>query len=208
LSTIAVLISGRGSNFMALHKACLDGRIQANICAVVSNNASAAGLDYAKQHGIATHVLESTPEQNRQTYDQALINILDSINADWMALAGFMRILGPELVNRYIGKLINIHPSLLPDYIGLNTHQRVIDAGERKHGATVHFVTEELDGGPIIKQQSLDVLPYDTADTLAGRVLQIEHELYPLVMQFCVSGRARYENGKCYLDDQSDNTSL
>lgn len=201
MNSIAVLISGRGSNLKALFDACTDGRIDATICAVVSNNPDALGLEFAQSHGIATHVVEKLPNQNRQEYDHRLISTLELINADWLALAGFMRILGPELVNRYIGKLINIHPSLLPAYIGLNTHQRVIDANEPKHGATVHFVTEELDGGPIIKQQSLDVLPSDTADSLAKRVLQIEHKLYPLVMQFLISGHARYENGKCYLDD-------
>ncbi|MEE9336210.1 MAG: phosphoribosylglycinamide formyltransferase [Granulosicoccaceae bacterium] len=201
MNTIAVLISGRGSNFKALFDACNDGRIDATICAVVSDNPDALGLQFANEHGIATHAVEKFPSQSRQEYDRALISTLDYINADWLALAGFMRILGPEIVNRYIGKLINIHPSLLPAYIGINTHQRVIDAAERKHGATVHFVTEELDGGPIIKQQSIDVLPTDTAETLAKRVLQIEHTLYPLVMQFLISGHARYENGKCYLDD-------
>ncbi len=201
MNTIAVLISGRGSNFKALFDACEDGRIDATIIAVVSDQSEAVGLQFAKDHGVETHVVEKLPEQDRQAYDRTLINTLDSINADWLTLAGFMRILGPELVNRYLGKLINIHPSLLPAYTGLNTHQRVIDAGEPKHGATVHFVTEELDGGPIIKQQSLDVLPSDTAETLAKRVLQIEHKLYPLVMQFLISGHARYENGKCYLDD-------
>ena len=185
----------------------MDSRIDATICAVVSDKPNAAGLQFASEQGIATHVVEQRPGQNRLDYDHALIKILDSINADWLALAGFMRILGPELVNRYIGKLINIHPSLLPAYTGLNTHQRVIDAGEPKHGATVHFVTEELDGGPIIKQQSLDVRPFDTAETLSERVLQIEHQLYPLVMQFCISGQARYENGKCYLDAQLGNAS-
>ena len=208
MNTIAVLISGRGSNFKALFDACEDGRINASICAVISDNPDAPGLAFATAHGIATHVVKKLPSQTRRNYDQALIDTLDTINADWLALAGFMKILGPELVNRYIGKLINIHPSLLPAYTGLNTHQRVIDAGEPKHGATVHFVTEELDGGPIIKQQSLDVQPDDTAQSLSERVLQIEHQLYPLVMQFCINGHARYENGKCYLDPQIDNAAI
>ncbi len=207
MTKIAVLISGRGSNFKALLEASLLGTLNGTITAVVSNNKDAAGLDVAREHDIATHVLEPRPNESRVAYDQRLIRLLDQINADWLALAGFMRILGPELVSRYIGKLVNIHPSLLPAYIGLNTHERVINAGEQFHGATVHFVTEELDGGPIISQQSLEIQPKDTPESLAYRVLQIEHQLYPRALQLCINGHARYEKGECYLDATHGNAS-
>lgn len=184
------------------------GDIDATISAVISDKTDAAGLNIARQHGIPTHIVEAQGGENRTQYDQRLMDTLDTVNADWLALAGFMRILGPDLVQTTMGKLINIHPSLLPAYTGLNTHQRVIDANEQLHGASVHFVTEELDGGPIIAQQSLEVLPDDTAQSLAMRVLEIEHKLYPLALQLCISGKARYVNGECYLDDRAVNASL
>jgi phosphoribosylglycinamide formyltransferase-1 len=207
VTKIAVLISGRGSNFKALAQGCQNGLIDASICAVISNKPDAAGLQWAKHHGIPTYIVEAQPGEARAQYDRRLQHTLDTVDAQWLALAGFMRILGPELVQANLGKLINIHPSLLPSYTGLNTHQRVIDANEQFHGATVHFVTEELDGGPIIAQQNLEVLRADTAQSLAKRVLEIEHRLYPFALQLCVSGNARYVNGECYLDDRAVNVS-
>ena len=207
MSNVAVLLSGRGSNFHALLQRCEAGDIDANISAVISDKPGAAGLNIAREHGIPTHVVEAESGEDRASYDRRLMDTLDSVNADWIALAGFMRILGPALVQANIGKLINIHPSLLPAYTGLNTHQRVINANEQLHGATVHFVTEELDGGPIIAQQSLEIHTDDSAESLARRVLEIEHRLYPFALQLCINGNARYVNGECYLDDRAVNAS-
>lgn len=173
---VVILISGRGSNMQAIvtaHDPLVEVR------AVISNRADAAGLQFAQQQGIATEVLEHQHFSSREAFDQALIAQIDQYTPDLLVLAGFMRILTPEFVEHYAGRLINIHPSLLPKYKGLHTHTRVLAAGDAVHGATVHFVTAELDAGPIILQAEVPVFPDDTEESLAARVLEQEHIIYP-----------------------------
>ena len=176
---IVILISGRGSNMISIVEAMQNGSLPITVAAVISNRPEAPGLDYAKRLDIATDVIDHTDFESREYFDQALAQKIDSYSPDLIVLAGFMRILTTEFVEQFEGKLINIHPSLLPKFKGLNTHQRVIDAGEKEHGASVHFVTPELDDGPVVLQASVAVLDTDTAKTLAARVLEQEHKLYP-----------------------------
>jgi phosphoribosylglycinamide formyltransferase 1 len=183
MKNIVILISGGGSNMAAIvktvqnaHWATLYG---AQVAAVVSNKADAKGLEFAKAQGIATAVLDHKAYPSREAFDAALAQLIDGYNPTLVVLAGFMRILTPAFVQRYEGRLVNIHPSLLPAFPGLHTHQRAIDAGCQVAGATVHHVTAELDHGPILAQAVVPVLPGDTADTLAARVLTQEHLIYP-----------------------------
>ncbi len=194
MSRIAVLISGRGSNMRAIVEACQDGTVDSTVVAVISNNPNAGGLDFAREQNIDTAVLDHKQFDNRHVFDSKLKTLIDSYEADWILLAGFMRILSSDFVNHYLGRIINIHPSLLPLHPGLNTHAKVLAAGDTKHGATVHFVTPELDAGPIIARKECAVLPNDTEHTLAERVLQIEHKLYVEALQRCVNGDARLVN--------------
>ncbi len=175
----------------AIVKACQNGTVNAEVVAVISNNPSAEGLEFAQAQGIATTVVDHTQFNVRNDFDTALRSQIDTYQPDWVLLAGFMRILGDEFVNHYLGKMINIHPSLLPLYPGLNTHARVLDAGDTVHGASVHFVTPELDAGPVIAQSEVHVEPDDTAESLANRVLSTEHSLYTRALQLCVNGDAR-----------------
>ncbi len=198
--SIVVLISGRGSNLQALIDACTDGRIHGRISAVISNVADAAGLERARAAGIATRVVDHRDYAGRDAFDAALIRSIDESTPQLVVLAGFMRILTPQFVNHYTGRLLNIHPSLLPEFRGLNTHQRALDAGVKEHGASVHFVTEELDGGPVVAQIRVPVINTDTADTLAARVLAAEHMLYPTVIDWFCSGRLRLGNQGVELD--------
>ncbi len=186
---VVVLISGRGSNFIAIHQAIAEQRIPADIVAVISNKADAAGLDYARQAGIATHVIEHQAFPDRASFDREMLRVIDSYQPGLVVLAGFMRILSGEFVRHYRGRLINIHPSLLPRFPGLNTHQRAIDAGEQEHGATVHFVEEEVDSGEIIIQARVPVLASDTEETLAARVLEQEHKIYPAAVKWIAEGK-------------------
>jgi phosphoribosylglycinamide formyltransferase-1 len=174
--SVVILISGRGSNMQAIVEA-RDPLVE--IRAVISNRADAAGLIFAQQQGIATKVVDHKEFMTRETFDRALIASIDQYSPDLLVLAGFMRILTPEFVTHYEGRLINIHPSLLPKYKGLHTHARVLAAGETEHGATVHFVTAELDAGPTILQARVPVLPTDDENSLAARVLEQEHQIYP-----------------------------
>jgi len=185
---LVVLISGRGSNFIAIHKAIAEQHIRADIVAVISNRADAAGLDYAKQAGIPTHVIEHQGFPDRESFDREMMRVIDSYQPGLVVLAGFMRILSGAFVRHYRGRLINIHPSLLPKYPGLNTHQRAIDAGEQVHGATVHFVEEEVDSGEIIIQAKVPVLASDTKEKLAARVLEQEHRIYPAAVRWIADG--------------------
>jgi phosphoribosylglycinamide formyltransferase-1 len=184
--SIVVLISGRGSNLKAIIDAA---NPLINISAVISNRPDAAGLIYAQQAGITTEVLDHKNFATRIEFDTALQQCIDKYQPQLVVLAGFMRILSSEFVKHYKGRLINIHPSLLPKFKGLNTHKRAIEAGEKEHGATVHFVTEDLDAGPIILQARVPILEDDTEESLAARVLQEEHKIYPQAIQLFAEGK-------------------
>lgn len=186
---IVVLISGRGSNLQSLVRAQQAGTLNAEITAVVSNRPDAAGLTFSSEQNIATTVVDHTQYGDRQAYDQALTEAIDQYQPQLVVLAGFMRILTPEFVHHYAGRLINIHPSLLPKFKGLHTHQQALDAGETEHGASVHYVTEELDGGPVFLQARVTIENGDDADSLAARVLVEEHKLYPAAIQLIAEGR-------------------
>ncbi|MBD1571915.1 phosphoribosylglycinamide formyltransferase [Vibrio sp. S17_S38] len=207
MKNIVVLISGSGSNLQAIIDICESGKIQAKITAVFSNKPDAYGLERAKTHGIPAHSLsvqdylggEGKPD--RQAFDTELMAQIDTYQPDLIILAGYMRILSPNFVQHYLGKMLNIHPSLLPKYSGLHTHQRAIDAGDTEHGTSVHFVTEELDGGPVILQAKVPVFEDDTADDLAQRVLVQEHHIYPLVTKWFIEGRLSMKDRQAYLDE-------
>ena len=200
---LAVLISGQGSNLQAFIDACASGELQATISVVVSNKPEAAGLDRAARAGIANHCVNHRDHENRESFDQALLDCLQDYRVDLVILAGFMRILTPVFITPFAGRLLNIHPSLLPRYPGLHTHQRALDAGDDATGATVHFVTTELDGGPPILHARVPVLPGDTAATLAQRVVIEEHLIYPTAARWHLQGRLRLEAGKATLDGNS-----
>ncbi len=188
MKRIVILISGRGSNMEAIVEACAAQAWPARVAAVISNRADAAGLDYAAARGIATAVVEHRTYADREGFDAALAQAIDAQAPDVVVLAGFMRILTPGFVQRYAGRLLNIHPSLLPAFPGLHTHRRAIEAGCKLAGATVHFVTAELDHGPIVAQAAVPVLPGDTEQTLAARVLTSEHRLYPMAVRWAIEG--------------------
>ncbi len=185
MKNIVILISGRGSNLQAL----LEARLPCNIVAVISNRANAGGLKIAQDHGIPTAVIEHRDYADRDSFDTALAGLIDTFHPDFVALAGFMRILTAGFVARYHGRLINIHPSLLPAYGGLNTHARALQDGVKIHGCTVHFVTPDLDHGPIIIQAAVPVLQDDTEQTLATRVLHEEHRIYAQAMRWLCDGQ-------------------
>ena len=197
IKRIAVLISGSGSNLQALIDYC-QTRDDAVIACVISNKPYCYGLTRAKQAGITTHTIDHTSYPNREAFDQALASALCNQQVDLILLAGFMRLLTASFVERFAGKLLNIHPSLLPKYPGLNTHQRAIDANDSHAGATVHVVTAELDGGPPIAHIRVPVLPNDTADTLAKRVLTQEHTLYPTVLGWVLDGKVTIADNTAY----------
>ncbi len=199
--SIVVLISGGGTNLQAIIDACKLGEIPADVVAVISNKANVYGLERATRAGIANKVLSHKNFATREDYDQALVTAIDEFNPDLVVLAGFMRILTPYFVQHFSGKLLNIHPSLLPKYQGLNTHQRAIDAKDTEHGVSVHFVTEELDGGPVILQAKVPIFAQDTADDLASRVHEQEHRIYPLVIKWFCQGRLKMQNEQAILDN-------
>jgi len=196
---IVVLISGSGSNLQALIDASADADF--TISAVLSNRPQAYGLERAARSGITTRVIDHTDYSDRAEFDAALLNAIEDYQPRLVVLAGFMRLLGGEFVRHFAGRIINIHPSLLPKYPGTNTHQRAIDAGDTEHGVSVHFVTEEMDGGPIIAQERVPVLPDDTAEQLAARVLEREHQLYPAVVRWFADGRLQMNDNHALLDD-------
>lgn len=196
----AVLISGRGSNLLALERATREGRIHGRIVAVVSDRADAAGIPAARALGLETAILEAAPGMDRAAYGEALSALLEESGAKLVALAGFMRILDGGFVRRWQGRLLNIHPSLLPAFRGLHTHRRVLEAGERAHGCTVHYVVEELDAGPAIIQGRLAVRPGDDESGLSARVQRLEHIIYPRAVGWCAAGRLAWRDGAAWLD--------
>jgi phosphoribosylglycinamide formyltransferase-1 len=197
-----VLVSGRGSNLQAIIDAAAHGELPADIRAVISSEPGAPALARARTAGIATHVISHRDFPAREQFDQALIQRIDAYQPQLVVLAGFMRILGKSFIDHYTGRLINIHPSLLPAFPGLNTHARVLQSGESHHGASVHFVTHEVDGGPIIIQAAVPVLPDDVPETLAERVLMEEHRIYPKAIGWFLAGRLSLEDGRVLLDGQ------
>ena len=192
MKRIVILISGRGTNMQAL----VDARLPAQIGAVVSNDPRAAGLDIARDRGISTHVVNHREYAERSRFDQALAEAIDKEAPDLIVLAGFMRILGDACVMRFNGKLINVHPSLLPAFPGTDTHRRALQEGVKIHGCTVHFVTPRLDGGPIIVQAAVPVLPHDTEAALAARVLKEEHRILPQAVRWFLDGRLSIQGNR------------
>jgi len=199
---LCVLISGNGSNLQAIIDNISAEKLDAEICGVISNRPNAYGLTRAQEAGITAISLDHMQHDSRESYDKALQAEIESLNPDYIVLAGFMRILTPEFVNTFSGKLVNIHPSLLPKYKGLNTHQQAIDNGDEEHGVSVHFVTPELDGGPVIIQSRVPVFEDDTAVDLADRVQEQERRIYPLVLSWFSAGRLKMVNNKAILDEQ------
>jgi len=199
---LAVLISGRGSNLQAFIEASASGALSADIAVVISNNPAAAGLQLAARAGIPTRSIDHRQFPSREAFDAALAEAVGQWEVDLVILAGFMRILTPVFILPFSGRLLNVHPSLLPRYPGLNTHQRALDAGDREAGVTVHFVTLELDGGPPIVQARVPILPGDTAQTLADRVIVQEHRIYPLAAQWALSGRLQLTDQGACLDGE------
>ena len=197
---IAVLVSGTGSNLQALIDAQLSGQLSGQIVGVLSNKADAYALQRATQQQIATTVISHKNYPNRAGFDEAMHQQLLAWQVDVVILAGFMRILTADFVSKWQGKMLNIHPSLLPLYKGINTHQRVLDDKAREHGVSVHFVTPELDGGPVIMQAKVPVLPSDTAQNLAQRVQEQEHHIYPRVAKWFVEGRLKLDGNQVMLD--------
>lgn len=200
MKAIVVLISGNGSNLQAIIDGCAKGLIPGKITGVIANKAKAYGLERARMAGIATQVVSHKDYADRQQYDIALKAVIESFGAELIVLAGFMRILTPEFVKHFSGKLLNIHPSLLPKYQGLDTHQRAIDAGDTEHGCSVHFVTEQLDGGPVILQAKVPIFPGDDASTVAERVHEQEHLIYPLAVRWFCQNRLQQRANEAWLD--------
>lgn len=201
MKNIVILISGRGSNMEAIIRVAQAEKWPARIAAVISNRADAGGLAFAASQGIATAVVPSKEFATREAFDAALQAEIDQHAPDMVVLAGFMRILTEPFVNHYSGRLMNVHPSLLPSFKGLHTHQQALDAGVKLHGATVHMVDFELDHGPIVAQAAVPVLAGDNEDTLALRVLEQEHVIYPRAIRWFVEGKLRIEAGKVFIDD-------
>ena len=192
---IVILISGRGSNMQALLEACAHERWNARIAAVISNRPDAVGLAFARERGVPTQVVDHKAFAGRSEFEARLREVIDAEQPHIVALAGFMRVLGAEFVQHYAGRLVNIHPSLLPAFPGLDTHQRAIEAGCKVAGATVHWVTAEVDHGPILAQAVVPVLPDDTPEVLAERVLRKEHLLYPMAVRWMVDEQLRLDQG-------------
>lgn len=202
MKKIVVLISGSGSNLQSLIDSCHSGAIDAQIAAVVSNQGNAYGLVRAQKAGIPAFYLDATQYTDRQAYDTALLEYIEQYQPDLIVLAGFMRVLTAPFVNHFTGKLLNIHPSLLPKYPGLRTHQKALENGDKEHGTSVHFVTEQLDGGPVILQAKVPIFTGDTEELLIERVKTQEHAIYPIVVKWFISGRLAMRDGNVLLDNQ------
>ncbi len=197
---LAILISGRGTNMVTIARACLSGQINARVRVVISDRPGAAGLAAARDLGIEALTIPWQGAHERESFEQALSDALDVQQTDLVVLAGFMRILSPGFVARYVGRMLNIHPSLLPKYTGLHTHHRALEARDSEHGASVHFVTAELDGGPLVLQSRVPILPGDTEEGLAARVQATEHIIYPKVIEMMADGRLAWDEGRVRLD--------
>jgi phosphoribosylglycinamide formyltransferase-1 len=200
----AVLISGRGSNMAALVAAAKKPDYPAEVVLVISDDPAAPGLEKARQAGVAAEAVDRRSHSDRAAFEEALQRRLEAVEAELVCLAGFMRVLSAGFVARWRDRLLNIHPSILPAFRGIDTHQRVLDAGVRVHGCTVHFVRADVDAGPIIAQAIVPVLPTDTADTLSARLLPVEHRVYPMALALVASGRARVAGDKVAIDDAPD----
>jgi phosphoribosylglycinamide formyltransferase 1 len=195
---LAVLISGRGSNMASIARVCIAGEINARVKVVISDRPDVAGLSVARELGI--EALTVPWQGAKEPFEEALGEALDARQPELIVLAGFMRILSPRFAARYAGRMLNIHPSILPKYTGLHTHRRALEAGDAEHGASVHFVTEELDGGPVVLQSNVPILPGDTEATLAARVQATEHVIYPRVVGMVADGRLTWDQGRVRLD--------
>lgn len=200
MKKIVVLISGQGMNLQAIIDACKSGFIPAQICAVISNKAEAYGLERAKTAEIPTALFQRKEYANNLAMDTAIGDYIEAQQADLIVLAGYMKILSAEFTQRFAGKIINIHPSLLPKFPGLNTYQQAVDAGETEHGTTVHFVNEEVDGGAVILQAKVPIFADDNLSDIEERVKNQELQIYPLVVKWFVEGRLQLTDGKAYLD--------
>lgn len=199
---IVVLISGNGSNLQAIIDACESGKIAGTLRAVFSNKADAFGLQRARDAGIPAHALSAGQFATREAFDRELMQEIDAYAPDLVVLAGYMRILSPAFVAHYTGRLINIHPSLLPKYPGLHTHRQVLENGDAEHGTSVHFVTDELDGGPVILQAKVPVFEGDDEADITARVQAQEHAIYPLVVSWFADGRLKMQDNAAWLDGQ------
>ncbi|MDG1644729.1 phosphoribosylglycinamide formyltransferase [Klebsiella huaxiensis] len=200
MKNIVVLISGNGSNLQAIIDACARKKINGTLRAVFSNKADAFGLERAREANIPAHALTASEFANREAFDRELMHEIDAYAPDLVVLAGYMRILSPAFVAHYHGRLLNIHPSLLPKYPGLHTHRQALENGDEEHGTSVHFVTDELDGGPVILQAKVPVFAEDTEDEITARVQAQEHDIYPLVVSWFVDGRLRTDGKEAWLD--------
>jgi phosphoribosylglycinamide formyltransferase-1 len=205
LARLAILISGQGSNMMAIAAACRTGRIPASVVAVIADTPVAGGIERARQLGLAALVVDRhrfvrDGKPDRAAFETALASAIADSGADYVILAGFMRVLSADFVTRFAGRMLNIHPSLLPRHKGLDTHARALAAGDAQHGASVHFVTGELDGGPLVAQAVVPILPGDDVASLSGRVHAEEHKLYPMVIEWLTRGRLQWNGGHPLLD--------
>lgn len=201
-ASLVVLISGGGSNLQAIIDAIKTQQLNAEIKAVISNQASAYGLERARKEKIPTHIIDHRQFLSREAFDQAMIQIIDPLSPDLLILAGFMRILSSPFIQHYHQRLINIHPSLLPKYKGLNTHQQALDNHDQFHGASVHYVTDELDSGPVVIQAEVAIVTGDTAETLADRILKEEHKIFPLAIKLHCEGRISFKNDELQFDNK------
>lgn len=208
MKSIVILISGRGSNMEALVRAAADGVVPVRVAAVIASRPEAPGLTTAAELGIETRVVDHAQYDDRAAFDAALALAIDSFDPDLVVLAGFMRILSDRFVERYAGRLFNIHPSLLPAFKGLHTHRRVLEKGVRVHGCTVHFVTPELDHGPVIIQAVVPVLDGDDERSLAARVLEQEHQIYPMAVRWFAEDRLQLVDGRVVFDTRQEEASV
>lgn len=202
MKRIVVLVSGQGSNLQAILDACQQGTINGSVAAVFSNKAEAFGLTRARDAGVPAHALTASHFPDREAFDRQLMLEMDAYAPDLVVLAGYMRILSPVFVTHYAGRMLNIHPSLLPKYPGLHTHRQAIENGDTEHGTSVHFVTEQLDGGPVILQAKVPVFPDDTEEEVNARIQHQEHAIYPLVVSWFMQGRLAMREEAAWLDGE------